>query len=131
MSRDYLTIGSTPADEDCLQLGTPEYTAQAARAECQRFIDLIRAVCGEEPEGARLSVKGFPHDFGTYYEVVCYYDDDDERAADYAFHVEGDAPCRWSRFMGDDTGGKRWEGATDTDKAPPIHRPSILSEYMN
>ena len=93
--RDYLTIGPTPADEDCQQVGTPEYSAEKARVECCAFIGQLRRQFGIEPEGARLAVKRFAHEFGTYHEVVCWYDDDNEAAAEYAFKCEGEADTLW------------------------------------
>ena len=92
--RDYMELGPTPAEEDCAQVGTPDY-ATRARAECQRFIETIRAICSPEPEGARLAVKGFEHDFGRYFEVVVYYDTDNEASMEYAWALEKDAPTRW------------------------------------
>ena len=65
----YLSLAPTPVEEDCAQVGTDDYTARA-RAECQRFITLLRKKFGPEPDGARLAVKSFPHDFGDYFEVV-------------------------------------------------------------
>jgi hypothetical protein len=62
--RDYISIGSTPCEESCAQVGQPDY-ARKARAECIRFIQLLRRRFGSEPEGAWLSVKAFDHDFGT------------------------------------------------------------------
>lgn len=92
--QDYLSIGSTPCDEPCEQLG-PNYDASKARAECRRYIDLIRATMGPEPEGARLAVKSFEHDFGTYMEVVCYFNEENEKAVDYAYDCESSAPATW------------------------------------
>lgn len=92
--RDYLSIGSTPCDEECAQVGTENYAARA-KEECRRFIGALRATLGEEPEGASLAVKSFPHDFGTYYEVVCWYDDENEASADYAYKCESDGPSEW------------------------------------
>ena len=63
--RDYVSIGSAPSDEDCVAVGSEDYYKKA-RAECQRFIEVIRKKLGPEPSGARLVVKSFPHDFGTY-----------------------------------------------------------------
>lgn len=91
MTRDYLTIGSTPCDESCAQVGSDGYH-ERARLECKVFVDLIRRTLGTEPSGARLSVRSFPHDFGSYLEVICSYD---ESAADYAFRCESDAPSEW------------------------------------
>ena len=92
---DYMEIGPVPAAEECQQVGMPGYDPIAAKQECQRFIDLIRQVVGEEPEGARLVVKSNPHDFGTYYEVAVKYDVNDEIAVEYAMKVESEAPLTW------------------------------------
>jgi len=91
---DYMTIGSTPCEEECAQVGSENYRDRAI-AECRRFIDLIRKKLGDEPPNAQLAVKGFPHDFGTYYEVVCKYSDEDEKAQAYAYKCESDAPTTW------------------------------------
>jgi len=94
--RDYLSIGSSPCDEDCAQLGTPDYY-ERARKECIRFISLIRKACGEEPElsTAQLKIKSNPHDFGTYLDVVVEFDDQDELAVEYALWVESHTPQTW------------------------------------
>ena len=94
MARDYIDIGSAPPEEDCAQLGSRDYVKRA-RPECIRFIDLIRKVVGPEPEGASLQVKSNPHDFGTYLSVICYYDDNDDEATQYAFRCESEGPARW------------------------------------
>ena len=94
MARDYIDIGPTPAEEDCAQVGSPDYHTKA-RPECIRFIDLIRKVLGPEPEGATLQVKSNPHDFGSYLSVVCYFDDANEAASEYAYRCEEAAPTRW------------------------------------
>ena len=94
MARDYISIGPTPAAENCQQVG-PTYDHTAARAECRRFLELIRQTVGPEPIGARLAIKSNAHDFGTYLEVACYYDDENETATDYAFRCETEAPENW------------------------------------
>jgi hypothetical protein len=92
---DSISIGSTPCDEDCAQLGSENYT-ERARKECAAFIHQIRRVMGEEPVGARLRIKGNPHDFGTYYDVECVYEMDDEAAQEYALKCEGSSELtRW------------------------------------
>ena len=94
--RDYIAIGSSPVDEDCAQVGSTEYDYyERAKRECTAFIHQLRRQFGEEPPSARLSVKSFSHDFGTYYEVVCYYDDEDEESMDYAFKLEAETPNEW------------------------------------
>jgi hypothetical protein len=91
---DYIYVGSSPADETCAQVGTWDYS-ERARAECRALIGQLRRVLGPEPEGARLAIKSAAHDFGTYYEVVCYYDDDMAAAVRYAFRCESECPARW------------------------------------
>lgn len=92
--RDYITIGSTPCDEPCAQVGSADYHARARR-EMRAFIGQLRRVFGPEPEGAHLAVKSFPHDFGTYHEVVCYFDTDHPDSAKYALKIEAETPWEW------------------------------------
>ena len=95
MPGDYINIGPCPTDEEPVQLGRSNYPV-LARKECIRFIALIRKVLGLEPEGARLGVKSFPHDFGSYYEVVCYYQDSLPDSLEYALKCEGErCPESW------------------------------------
>jgi hypothetical protein len=91
---DYVEIGSTPAEEDCEQLG-PNYDPEQARLECRTFIGQLRRQFGEEPAGARLVVKSNPHDFGTYLEVAVKFSDENEEAAEYAFKLESESPAQW------------------------------------
>ena len=93
--RDYLSIASAPYDEPCVQVNSQGDYHEDMKAECRRFMELIRKKLGPEPPGARLAVKSNPHDFGTYYDVVCYYEDGDEEAANYAYRCEGDTPRTW------------------------------------
>jgi len=97
---DLVNIGSTPPSEECIQLGTENYDTLAFN-ECTRYIEHIRLVSGVEPEGALLAVKAFPHDFGTYHEVICYYDETNAQALDYAFFVEDNGPDSWSIESGE------------------------------
>lgn len=112
MTRDYLELGSAPCDEDCAQVGTPDYP-ERSYDECRRYIALLTTAMGEPPDGAWFSTKSFPHDFGTYREVVVYFDAANEAAADYAWRCEGEAPRTW-----DDT------------QPRSTTRPSILSQYI-
>jgi hypothetical protein len=92
--KDILPIGSCPTDEDCAAVGHPDYEANA-RLECLRFIELLRKINGNEPEGAELLICANPHDFGTYYDVVCQFEDKDEEAKAYAYKVEANIPATW------------------------------------
>ena len=91
---NYLVLAPSPTEEDCVQVGTDNYAARA-RAECQRFITLLRTTFGPEPQGARFAVKSFPHDFGDYLEVICYFDDTLPASVEYAYHCEDNLPATW------------------------------------
>jgi hypothetical protein len=84
---DELFLGSTPAEEDCAQVGSDDY-ARRARKECAAYIAQLKRQHGEPPNGARLKIKANPHDFGTYYEVVVVFDDQFPEAVTYAFDLE-------------------------------------------
>ena len=92
--RDYVSIGSTPCNEDCVQVGAEDYS-RLSGIECGAFIDAIKKKMGEPPGGAYLTVKSFPHDFGSYKEVCCVFDEENEAATNYAFDCEGKAPATW------------------------------------
>ena len=93
-----MSLGPAPCDEKCAMVGEPDYY-ERARPESQRFIEAIRAKLGPEPPGARLKLKSCPHDFGTYLDVECEFDDGDEEARTYAYLCESEGPRTW-----DDTG---------------------------
>jgi len=77
---DYINIGSTPPDEDCLPVGHPY-----AHPECRVY---KRQLEREFPAG-RFTVKSFPHDFGTYHEVVAWYGEElDTATNEAAFEAE-------------------------------------------
>ncbi len=92
--RDSINIGPVPPDEECEQLGTT-YNPTKARKECQEYIKLLRRFFGPEPGSASLYIKSNPHDFGTYLEVECRFDDNDAEGQDYAFKCESDGPQYW------------------------------------
>lgn len=116
--RDYTTVGPSPYDESCAELGAPGYMGKA-HAECRRFIDAIVSKLGPPPRGAQLAVKGFPHEYGTYYEVVCYFDDANETASEYAYACESQAPATWA-----DTARVDWRSAL-------LEQPPTLAEIAS
>jgi hypothetical protein len=94
VNEDIIWIGAAPLNEDCAQVGSPDY-ARKAKIECKAFIEAIRKVCGKEPEGARLTTKPQPYDFGSHYEVAVIFDGNNKEAADYADKVDRPAPATW------------------------------------
>lgn len=92
--QDCLDLGSSPSQEDCAQVGREDYHPRARR-ECRAYVHQLRRMFGEEPDGARLSVKSNPHDFGSYLSVVCYFDADNKTAVDYAYCCAAKGPQEW------------------------------------
>lgn len=91
---DYITLGGAPPNEDCAQVGSDDYYRRAL-IECKVYLNLIKRVMGEPPDDARLSIKSFPHEYGTYHEVCVSYKDEDWDSTEYAFRCESDGPANW------------------------------------
>ena len=62
--RDYIELGSAPAEEDCVQVSRTEDYYDAMRDECNRYRSLLEQKC-PIPDGvnARYSIKKFQHDY--------------------------------------------------------------------
>lgn len=91
---DYVELSCSPIEEDCAQVGSDDYHARA-RKECQVFKDQLARQFHPLPDGVRLGIKSFPHDFGNYYEVVAYYVEDNEEATDFAWSMQDNLPEKW------------------------------------
>lgn len=100
-SSDYIVIGPVPCDESCAQLGADDFDKRA-RKECRAFVNQLWRLLEKEkgitkesaPEGFRIGYKGFPHEYGMYYEVVIYFlvgKDSEE----LAYWVDGQCPEKW------------------------------------
>ena len=61
------------------------FTGQCQRVLAANYPEVLVNVVG----------KSFPHDFGTYREVVVYYDDDDQKQAEQAFFLESADISNW------------------------------------
>lgn len=90
-------IGASPIDEDCAQVGTPDYKERASK-ELYAFKAQLRrhyqAHFGVAYPG-RLLVVSNPHDFGTYYELGAIVDESRPAEVEAAYWLEGNTPARW------------------------------------
>ena len=95
MSHQIMTIGPSPCEAACAQVGQPDYEEQSRR-ECQVFQRMLERMF-PLPDGVpvRYVVKSFPHEFGAYREVCVRYEDTDGQACDHACMVEGNTPAEW------------------------------------
>ena len=91
-----LSVGCTPCDESCEQLG-PNYNPGRAKAECRAYINQLKRQFGEPPPDTSYRITNNPHDFGTYHEVEVKFNTEDEESVEYAFKVEGESPEKWDR----------------------------------
>ena len=94
MAREQISLGSSPWDESCAQVGTPQYLFYAER-ECQRYVEQLTRQ-SPPPAGASLLVTHNPHDFGTYLDVVADFDFEDEGQSNWAFSLENNLPANWN-----------------------------------
>ncbi len=90
--RDYITLGPVPADEDCIPCG---HDRKKEIKECVRYLGLLNKMFPNLPEECLFAIKSFNHDYGTYREVVVYFDDEDEEAIEWAFFIESHIPIYW------------------------------------
>lgn len=90
---DYIDIGPVPCQEDCAQVGDPDYQSKA-RKECAAFKQQLLRMFPPPPK-ADIIIRAHRHDFGTYHEVAIRYDDNDAEACDYAYLVENQTPTHW------------------------------------
>jgi hypothetical protein len=92
MQRALIVLESVPAEEESADVGRPGYKERAVR-ECSALVHQLRRQFGQEPPGASLAVRPMPHDAGTYYTVVIFYESATAEA--YALKVEREFPGRW------------------------------------
>jgi hypothetical protein len=93
--RAYLELGPAPCNEQSAEVGTHDYWDRAVN-ECRAYAEAIRRKLGREPDGAVLTVNSFRRGLGTYYQVVCHYDQDSPNAIEYAMRCKRDAPATWA-----------------------------------
>jgi len=89
MFNDYLNIGPTPPEEDCVQVGSEDYLRKT-KLEVNAFINQLEREFSHwvENDWVLFDKKWFNHDFGRYCEVVVYYKTDDETSRGCALSVE-------------------------------------------
>lgn len=107
---EYMEIGSAPYEENCVGVTSDGDYHQAMKNECRRYKTLLEGAY-PPPGDAHLGIKSNPHDFGTYYEVVAYYNPSHEDEVQWAFMLEGDIPGTWDEL----------EGLQPIDNSPAHH----------
>jgi hypothetical protein len=90
---DVITIGPTPCEESCAQLGTPTYPERSS-IECRVFRRmLLRSFPPPADESARLVIHKSPYEEASYREVGVRYSGAAGLA--YGLMIERTVPTRW------------------------------------
>lgn len=98
---EYIELGPVPYDEDCAQVGSPDYPERSAkeRQAYRHQIERLLAQKGYPKEswssGFSLCNRGHEHDFGRYYELAVKFDTNNESACSLAYLVEEIIPRNW------------------------------------
>ena len=83
-----MTIGASPAEEDCARLGrTPDFQ-RLNRLEVDCYQAALVARYGPPPAGAPCRRDTSDHDFGRYTELALRFESTDEAHASYAERVD-------------------------------------------
>ncbi len=85
---------TTPHGEPCAQVGIDDYDLRTRREAAAMIAQLHRHL-GAPPAGVIIRVKGFPHDFGIYHQIVMKWRSDDEQAADWVYNADRNWPENW------------------------------------
>lgn len=96
---NYINLDPCPVNEYCEKVGNPNYHSLAI-VQCERWKKQLEKHFDPIPDGVWLKVKEFPHDFGSYYEVVAYYlEERDEEGnnpnEDFVVNMQDNLPLKW------------------------------------
>lgn len=106
MAMDYVYLAPTPIEEDCAQVGEPNFHKRATNEMTAFCNQLYRQFPNAREIGVYFRIRWENHDFGQYGEVVAAYDMDDEEAMNFAYHVENNLPDNWDEEALNDLKGE-------------------------
>lgn len=81
-----ISCGSSPFDENCVQVMSGENYMPAMRRECRRYVQLLRKLFPD----VEFRIVRYEHGYGPYLEVEADCD-----TAAQAQHVDNNLPSRW------------------------------------
>jgi hypothetical protein len=97
--REWMTLGTVPYEEDCVQVNPNKDYLPAMQADVRRFVKFLEERFPNIPEEACFGVKRESgHDAGTYLEAAIYWNTDCTEAEQFAYFVESNIPARWDDF---------------------------------
>ncbi len=94
--KDFVILGPIPPYESCEQVGDNcDYNKM--REECRIYRNQLIRMFPLTTKGY-FGIKSFSHEFGTYMEVVAYYDDADQDSLDWVYNIESNLPLNWDEI---------------------------------
>jgi hypothetical protein len=90
---EHYSLGPSPVDEECVQVGSDNYLANAQK-ECKRYMELLEKKF-DLLDGMYFQITYNAHDFGTYLDVEVFFNENDEEQLNYASYIEDNLPFTW------------------------------------
>lgn len=90
--KDFYDFGTTPFDEDCVQVSSKVEYMTRMRDEASRML----AICKKLWPSLFWSIQSNPHDFGSYLTLRCYYDDENEEQTKAFYDADNNWPSTWN-----------------------------------
>lgn len=87
---DFIELGSAPFEEECAQLGEPDYKSNAKK-ECWEYRRQLQRMF---PDENSILFQLRKLNDGSH-QVVAVYDSTNVEAIDSADHIETNRPARW------------------------------------
>lgn len=94
MNQEYIELGPVPCEENCAQVGDADFR-KASNLEMSAYINQLRREFHSRLNVIEFGKKWFDHDFGSYGEVVVYFNPDDDESFQAAYFVESHLPMTW------------------------------------
>jgi hypothetical protein len=95
--KHFIEIGSSPIDENCVQIELCRCYINALLIEVDIFKKQLERLFPITNPNNSFAVKTFQYNFDFYSVVVCYYDDSDKESVDFAFNIEANTPEKWDK----------------------------------
>lgn len=96
MKYEFIELGPTPCNEECIPVNSDWNYRPAMIFECDTYVKQLQRVFSDLKDNNHFIMKRFPHDFGDYYEVVITFADDE--SGKYAFQVDEEVGIKCSEW---------------------------------
>ena len=97
---DFVGLGSSPCEEDCVQVSKDFDYMPKMKKECNRFKLGIEKYFENliKESDVSIVIKTFPHDFGSYCDVGISFDNSNKYQYKAALKIEQECPTTWEEL---------------------------------